>query len=115
MNQLTISTMNVKVPVSASQLPGTITNPTIYPVYLYFSTTGEPPAPSAAGGGAGWNVGFWQTANNTYYACCLVGPLLSAVSLAQGTYTIFVQVGDASTPANGEIPVLQVPGPYNIT
>lgn len=114
MNQLTISTMNVKVPVSASQLPGTITNPTTYPVYMYFSTSGEPAAPAAAGGGAGWNVASWQTSNQTYYAVCLIGPLLSAVNLSAGTYSVYVQIGDATNPANGEIPVLAA-GSINIT
>lgn len=103
---LNISTMNVKVPISASQLPGTITNPTIWPVYLTFGTS-EPAAPSAPGGGSGWVTGFWQTANNSYYACCLEGPLLGALDLGPGTYNIYVQVGDINTPANGEIPVMQ--------
>lgn len=106
MNILDTSTVNVKVPVSASQLPGTITNPTIYPVYMAF-TTSEPSAPSVPGGGSGWNVASWQTVNQTYYAVCLQGPLLGAVNLSQGSYNIYVQVGDATTPANGEVPVLR--------
>lgn len=114
MQLLNISTMNVKVPVSASQLPGTITNPTIWPVYMYFSSSGEPALPAAPGGGAGWNVASWQTANNTYYAVCLTGPELGAIDLTPGAYSIYVQVGDSSTPANGEVPVLQG-GTLNIT
>lgn len=114
MNLLVTSTMNVKVPVSASQLPGTITNPTSWPVYMAFTTGSEPSAPSVPGGGSGWNVASWQTSNNSYYAVCLVGPLLGAVDLAAGTYTIWVQVGDSGTPANGEVPVLQG-GTLNVT
>lgn len=106
MNLLDISTVNIKVPISASQLPGTITNPTIYPVYMAFTTT-EPGAPAAPGGGGVWNVATWQTVNQTYYAVCPEGPLLGAVNLAPGSYQIYVQVGDATTPANGEVPVLQ--------
>src|SRR5438105_7806079 len=101
---LAISTINVKAPVSASQLPGTITDPTPYPVYMAFGT--KPAAPAAPGGGGGWHVASWQTVNQTYYAVCLEGPLLGAVNLGPGTWPIFVQVGDTTTPANGEIPVL---------
>lgn len=114
MNLLNTSTVNVKVPVSASQLPGTITNPTIWPVYLAFTTGSEPATPSVPGGGAPWNVGFWQTSNNSYYACCLQGPLLGAVDLGVGTWSIYVQIGDATTSANGEVPVLRG-GTLNIT
>lgn len=112
MNLLAISTMNVKVPVSASQLPGTITNPTAWPVYMAFATS-EPTAPSAPGGGSGWNVASWQTSNQNYYAVCLVGPEAGGVVVATGSWTIYVQVGDATTTANGEVPVLQA-GTLNI-
>lgn len=108
---MTLSVLNiwtgyVKAPVSASQLPGTVTDPTPFPTYLAFGTA-QPSTPSAPGGGGVWNVGFWQTANRSYYACVGEGPLLGYLDLGPGTYNIYVQVGDATNPCNGEIPVLE--------
>jgi len=59
--------------------------------------------PETTPGSGDWHTGSWQAfPGPVYWAQCLVGPANSGVSLAQGTYMVFVRVTD-----NPEVPVLQ--------
>jgi hypothetical protein len=85
----------IRVPVSATAA-GVPVNPTADVVQMAFVTSGEP-------AGGDWKSADWETnaetSPPTYYARCLVGPG-GTVTLADGTYQIWVKVTDSP-----EVPV----------
>jgi hypothetical protein len=88
----------VRVPVSATE-SGQPVDPTGDTVEMAFKTSGEP-------SGGDWKAASWETDNSVspvvYYARCLVGPG-GTVTLADGTYDVYVRVTDSP-----EIPVTNV-------
>jgi hypothetical protein len=92
-----LSTEYVQVPVRA-QSSGLPFNPTALTVEMAFIDGWTEPQP------ADWNTASWastSTVNGTYLAQCLVGPENDGVSLAIGTYQIWLKV--ISSP---EVPVI---------
>lgn len=83
------STEYVPVQVTATKA-GVSYNPTGDTVYFNFTATNaEPTAPAPS---AGWTAGTWETAGTAYIALGLVGP--GGTVLANGTYTVWVQLSD---------------------
>lgn len=78
----------VKVPVSVTE-SGAAVDPTADTVQMAFTTGSGPES-------GDWKTASWETdattTPDTYYARCLVG---SAVTLAAGTYTVWVKVTDS--------------------
>lgn len=89
----------VKVQVSATE-GGAPVNPTADTVEMAFKTAPTLPA------GGDWKAATWETDNAgptpVYYARCLVGPG-GTITLAAGTYDVYVRVTDSP-----EIPVFDV-------
>ena len=99
MPALTISSLSkeyVRVRVSARE-DGVVVNPTADTVEMAFTLLDAAPV------GGDWKTAEWETDAttnpDTYYARCLVGPG-GTVTLAAGTYRIWVRVTDAP-----EVPV----------
>lgn len=72
-------------------------NPTSDSVVFAFTAPGTKPTGSTT-----WYAGSWEIANGNYLARCLVGPT-GTVTLAAGTYSVWVKITDSP-----EIPVLEV-------
>jgi hypothetical protein len=94
LNLSSLSTEYVQVPVSII-VSGTPINPTTDVVQFAFTKGTKPTNPD-------WIAGLWDTAPGGYLAQCLVGPN-GGVSLALGTYQIWLKIFDAP-----ETPVRQV-------
>jgi hypothetical protein len=95
-----LSTEYVLVPVSVTKA-GVAYNPTADEVQFAFM-----PNPVQQPGVSDWLTGSWETDSSNiiypYNARCLVGPS-GVITLAQGTYVIFLKVFDSP-----ETPVLTV-------
>ena len=99
-----LSTQFVLVPVRAWS-EGAPYNPTALPVQMAFISGWRKPVSED------WNAGAWASApgvNGYYEAQCLVGPGTGGVSLAAGTYNLWLLIT-----GNPEIPV-SVPGTLTI-
>jgi hypothetical protein len=91
-----LSTPYINIPIKATGTNGQPVNPTGDTVQMAFMLTGNP-------GPSDWHAASWDTwtyPTLQYVAKCLIGPN-SSVSLAVGTYTVWVKVTD-----NPEVPVL---------
>lgn len=91
-NLSALSTEYVQVPVSIIA-SGTPVDPTADVVQFAFMKSGRPDVDD-------WVDGSWDSAPGGYLAQCLVGPDAGAVTLAPGTYQIWLKVFDAP-----EVPV----------
>src|SRR6266508_2134109 len=87
----------VRLPVSAKD-SGVVVNPTSDAVAMAFIASGAP-------AGGDWKT-YATTTPPNYYACCLVGPA-GTVTLAPGTYMIWLKITDTpEIPARAVAPLI---------
>ena len=96
--QSVLSTQYVQVQVTARSASGY--DPTGDTVQFAFTPLTYPQTQPGSGD---WHAGSWATfPGPAYWAQCLAGPANGGISLAVGTYQVWVKITD-----NPEVPVLQ--------
>lgn len=98
MAQPSFSTLSLEyVPVQwTATKSGAVYNPTSDTAYMAFVAGSVTATPASLT----WYSASWDTANNAYYALCLIGPSPGLVALTAGVWTVFAKVTD-----NPEAPV----------
>lgn len=96
-----LSTTFVKCTVSATE-SGVAANPTSGQIYFAFTDNTSPPA------SGDWVAGTWESADDVYWALCLIGPDDGAIVLPAGEYDVYVRLTKGLETVVNQVGILAV-------